>query len=63
MKTLESVEADAWRLPQDKRLTLAHRLLASVEPAPLPDVETTGQETEGMTYEFVPEAQVEFSGA
>ena len=32
MKTLESLATEALLLPKDQRLTLAHRILASVEP-------------------------------
>jgi len=30
--SLEAIASDALHLPQDQRLTLAHRILASVEP-------------------------------
>ena len=32
MKSLESLASEALLLPKDQRLTLAHRILASVEP-------------------------------
>ena len=32
MKTLENIATEALLLPKDQRLTLAHRILASVEP-------------------------------
>jgi hypothetical protein len=33
MSSLDVVEAEALRLPKDQRLTLAHRIMASIEPA------------------------------
>jgi putative addiction module component (TIGR02574 family) len=32
MKSIENIEAEALLLPKDQRLTLAHRILSSVEP-------------------------------
>ena len=32
MKSLETIESDALLLSKDQRLTLAHRILSSVEP-------------------------------
>ena len=32
MKTLESLASEALRLPEEQRFTLAHRILASLEP-------------------------------
>ena len=32
MKSLETIASEALLLPQDQRFTLAHRILASVEP-------------------------------
>lgn len=32
--SLEDIASDALQLPKDQRLTLAHRLLASLEPGP-----------------------------
>ncbi len=37
--TLKQVVSEAMQLPVDQRLTLAHRLLSSVEPAVNPEVE------------------------
>ena len=37
--TVETVATEAMQLPKDQRLTLAHRLLSSVEPVPNPQVE------------------------
>jgi hypothetical protein len=39
MNSLESIAAEALLLPKDQRLTLAHRILSSVEP----EVETGAQ--------------------
>ena len=33
-KAVESIVAEAVRLPPDQRLTLAHKILSSVEPEP-----------------------------
>lgn len=44
MKTFESLEAEALLLPKDKRLTLAHRILASVEPDTTAGIETEWEE-------------------
>jgi Putative addiction module component len=38
--SLETIESEAMLLPKDQRLTLAHRILASVEAAPEEGVET-----------------------
>jgi len=32
--SLEDIASDALQLPKDQRLTLAHRILASLEPGP-----------------------------
>jgi putative addiction module component (TIGR02574 family) len=40
MSLLDAVEAEALRLPKDQRLTLAHRIMASVEPAVARKVES-----------------------
>jgi hypothetical protein len=37
--TLESIEREALRLPEDQKVTLAHRILASAEPQPDPAVD------------------------
>jgi len=37
--TLETIERDALQLPADQKVTLAHRVLASAEPAPDPAVD------------------------
>lgn len=37
--SLENIASEALQLPKDQRLTLAHRILASVEPAPESEVE------------------------
>lgn len=37
--TLDTLEHDALLLPEEQRLTLAHRLLASTEPAANPSTE------------------------
>ncbi|MBI4027833.1 MAG: addiction module protein [Verrucomicrobia bacterium] len=37
--TVDTVAAEAMQLPEDQRMTLAHRLIASVEPHPDPAVE------------------------
>ena len=34
MNSLENIAADALLLPKDQRLTLAHRILSSIEPEP-----------------------------
>jgi hypothetical protein len=39
MKSLESLASEALLLPKGQRFTLAHRILASVEPETDPDVE------------------------
>lgn len=38
--TVETITSEALHLTQDQRLTLAHRILASVEPAPDAQVES-----------------------
>ena len=38
--TVETITSEALHLTQDQRLTLAHRILASVEPAPDAKVES-----------------------
>ncbi len=37
--TLETIEKDALQLPEDQKVTLAHRMLMSAEPAPDPSVD------------------------
>ncbi len=37
--TVDTVASEAMQLPEDQRLTLAHRLLSSVEPAPNSEIE------------------------
>jgi len=37
--TIDTVAAEAMQLPEDQRMTLAHRLIASVEPHPDPEIE------------------------
>ena len=44
MKTLENIATEALLLPKDQRLTLAHRLLASVEPDVVDDVDAAWDE-------------------
>ena len=39
MKSLENIASEALLLPKDQRLTLAHRILASVEPEGEAEVE------------------------
>ena len=39
-RTLDTLEHDALLLPEDQRLTLAHRLLQSTEPATDPALES-----------------------
>ena len=39
MKSLETIASEALLLPKDQRFTLAHRILASVEPEVPADVE------------------------
>ena len=39
MKTIEEILQEAEHLPLKQRLTLAHRLLASSEPKPTPEVD------------------------
>ena len=39
MKSLDTIASEALLLPKDQRLTLAHRILASVEPEMPADVE------------------------
>jgi Putative addiction module component len=40
MKSVENLEAEALLLPKDQRFTLAHRILASVEPEIEPGAES-----------------------
>jgi hypothetical protein len=37
--TLEMIEKEALQLPEDQKVTLAHRMLASAEPPPDPSVD------------------------
>jgi len=37
--TLETIEQEALQLPEDQKVTLAHRMLVSAEPAPDPSVD------------------------
>ena len=37
--TVDTVASEAMQLSEDQRLTLAHRLLSSVEPASNPEIE------------------------
>ncbi len=37
--TLEMIEKEALQLPEDQKVTLAHRMLVSAEPAPDPSVD------------------------
>lgn len=39
-RTLDTLEREALLLPEDQRLTLAHRLLQSTEPAPDPSLDS-----------------------
>ena len=39
MKSVDTLAAEALLLPEDKRLTLAHRILDSVEPNPEVDMD------------------------
>jgi hypothetical protein len=39
MKSVESIALEALLLPKDQRLTLAHRILSSVEPQVDPEAE------------------------
>lgn len=39
-RTLDTLEHDALLLPEEQRLTLAHRLLKSTEPAGDPSIES-----------------------
>jgi hypothetical protein len=39
VKSVEAITSEALLLPKDQRLTLAHRILASVEPEVYPGVE------------------------
>lgn len=39
VSTLESLEKEALQLPDDQKLTLAHRILASAEPQPDASIE------------------------
>lgn len=39
MKSLENIASEALLLPKDQRLTLAHRILSSVEPKAEAEVE------------------------
>jgi len=36
---MEAIIAEAMELPPDQRLTLAHRILSSVEPAAAPEID------------------------
>ncbi len=36
---LETIEKEALQLPEDQKVTLAHRVLASAEPAPDPAID------------------------
>lgn len=38
-KTLEMIEKDALQLSEDQKVTLAHRILMSAEPAPDPSID------------------------
>ena len=38
-ESLETLAEEAMQLPPDQRLTLAHKILSSVEPAASPDLE------------------------
>ena len=40
MKSLDNIASEPLLLPKDQRFTLAHRILASVEPAVPADVES-----------------------
>jgi len=40
MKSVESIASEALLLPKDQRLTLAHRILSSVEPQVDPEAES-----------------------
>ncbi|HEX4646556.1 MAG TPA: addiction module protein [Verrucomicrobiae bacterium] len=42
--TIEGLTEDAPHLREDKRLTLAHRILASVEPPATPEIKAAGDE-------------------
>lgn len=42
--TLDSLSQDALVLPPDQRMTLAYRLLSSVEPTPAADVESAWED-------------------
>jgi len=42
--SLENIALDALQLPKDQRLTLAHRILASLEPQPDPGSEAAWDE-------------------
>jgi putative addiction module component (TIGR02574 family) len=44
MKTLDSIAADALLLPADQRLSLAHKMLSSVDGNPDPNTESAWQE-------------------
>ena len=44
MKTLENIASEALLLPKDQRLTLAHRILASVEPDVLEEMDAAWDE-------------------
>ncbi|MHB8524069.1 MAG: addiction module protein [Limisphaerales bacterium] len=37
--TIETLASEAMQLPPDQRLTLAHRILSSVEPAPSVEID------------------------
>jgi len=37
--SLEAIEKEALQLPEDQKLTLAHRMLVSAEPVPDPSIE------------------------
>jgi len=39
VSTLESLEKEALLLPDDQKVTLAHRILASAEPQPDPSID------------------------
>lgn len=38
-ESVETIVAEAVRLPPDQRLTLAHKILSSVEPEPSPETD------------------------
>ena len=44
MKSLEYIESEAILLPKDQRLTLAHRILSSLEPAAGAEVDVAWEE-------------------